>query len=49
MKLQAVAPGGPPEGKCKEEQEMVWNTTVDDPFGSQEAVAASLVERLVLG
>ena len=27
-----MAPGGPPEGQCKEEQEMVCYTTYDDPF-----------------
>ena len=36
MKLHAVAPGGPPEGQCKEEQEqemkLVHNTIFDDPL-----------------
>ena len=32
MKLHAVAPGGPPEGQCKKEHEMVCNTTFDDRF-----------------
>jgi hypothetical protein len=26
LKLHAVAPGGPPEGQCKKEHEMICNT-----------------------
>jgi hypothetical protein len=32
MKLHAVAPGGPPEGHCRKEQEMVCDTNFDDSF-----------------
>ena len=32
MKLHAVAPGGPPEGQCKVDQEIVSDTALDDPL-----------------
>ena len=31
MKLHAVAPGGPPEGQCKEEQDMVCTGLLTAP------------------
>jgi hypothetical protein len=32
LKLHAVSPGGPPEGHCNKEQEVVCYTNFDEPF-----------------
>ena len=53
MELHAVAPGGPPEGQCKKEHELVCNTTFDDLFRtagtSIHARVASMQLYLIMG
>ena len=32
-----MAPGGPPEGQCKKEQETICDTNIDDPFRTRDS------------
>ena len=49
LKLHAVAPGGPPEGQCKEAQEMVCSAVLTAPSRITKARSQSRVGSLVVG